>query len=111
VGVGDRLSPTIEREAVTLTAVHDVLLWAHTTEFGLEKRRSVRWVFCPSEAERLNPVISVENPKIDGRPEFWDADNKIFDALRLWDDDRQPVLIHDDDWTNLSFIPETELES
>jgi hypothetical protein len=54
-------------------------------------------------------VINAGNPTIDGRAEFWDTHNKIFDVLNTWDDDCLPVLIPDDDWSNPSFISEKEL--
>jgi hypothetical protein len=105
-----RLSPDIEREAAILVAVGDVLSWTRTSEPGVERTRSVRWVIYPTEAERLKPVVSAGNPMVDGRPELWEAQNKIFDGLRFGDDDRQTSLILDDDWTSISFIREEELK-
>jgi hypothetical protein len=55
------------------------------------------------------PVIGGGNPKMDGRPEFWDMYNQVFIAHSLWDDDWQPVLIADDDYANLSFFSMEEL--
>jgi hypothetical protein len=70
-------------KAAILTAVHDVVSWAHTTELGVEKKRSVRSRLYANEAAGLKPVIRAGNPKTDERPEFWGAYNKILDALRL----------------------------
>jgi hypothetical protein len=47
----DRLSPAIEIESTILAAAHDVLYWTHITELGFERKRSVRWLVYPSEAE------------------------------------------------------------
>jgi hypothetical protein len=65
-------------------------------------------VISASEAEGLGPVIKAGNPKIDGRLECWDVYNEIIRALGSREDDCQPRLIPDDDWTNLSFLSEEE---
>jgi hypothetical protein len=47
---------------------------------------------------------------MDDRSEFWDVCNHILAADSLWDDDRQPELIADDDYPNVSLISAKELE-
>jgi PHD/YefM family antitoxin component YafN of YafNO toxin-antitoxin module len=63
----------------------------------------------PNETHGSRTVISARNPRVDGWPEFGDV--YILAAHGLWDDDRQPVLIADDDHSDMSLISADELEA
>jgi hypothetical protein len=49
----DRLDPAIEKEATTLSGIHDALAWKHISELAADKRQSLRTIIYPTEPAGL----------------------------------------------------------